>query len=141
MRRSWKSKNCLQHLQLIVKLNDVHVKCTKFKKANIFFWTMSKISFLSLDRWKMFYKQYGIHFGCANEQNDQYKNEYFQKIVSLSLVTQSWDIYSTFVCHLASWAWFMKVNWILIWNNVHARYMVYVYMQFVYISWSENVDN
>jgi len=89
----------------------------------------------------MFYKQYGIHFGCANEQNDQYKNEYFQKFVSLSLVTQSWNIYSTFVCHLASWAWFMKVNWILIWNNVHARYMVYVYMQFVYISWSENVDN
>jgi hypothetical protein len=65
-----KKKNCLQHLQLIVKLNDVHVKCTNFKMVDIFFWTMSIIAFLSLDKPKLYYKQYGVHFGCANEQND-----------------------------------------------------------------------
>jgi len=82
-----KKKNCLQHLQLIVKLNDVHVKCTNFRMVDIFFWTMNIIAFLSLDKPKLYYKQYGVHFGSANEQNDQYKNEYFHKFISLSLVT------------------------------------------------------
>ncbi len=28
------------------KTNDVHAKCTNFKKVVIFFWTMSRIGFL-----------------------------------------------------------------------------------------------
>jgi hypothetical protein len=127
-----KKKNCLRHLQLLVKLNDVHVKCTNFRKVVIFFWTMNRIGFL-INRLELYYKQYYVHFGCANEQNDQYKKicyplEHFQKKFSLSLVTHSWNICSTLVCHFASWAWFMKVNWVLVLDTwyVHAICLHYL---------------
>lgn len=40
-----KNKNYFHHLQLVIKLNDVHAICLDFKKAEIF-WIMNIIGFL-----------------------------------------------------------------------------------------------